>query len=255
MLIEFQDKNVLVVGAAQGIGQCIAAGFAEAGAGVYACDLLEDEVKTIAGQRGKGRITAAFADVTKEHSVIETVKAAAVAGNGRIDALVYVAGGVAGQENQPIENVTLDQWRVVMDINVTGFFLFARAVVPLMKKAGRGRIVSISSRAGLATSLTGIQAYCAGKHAQNGLVMQLGQELAPFNITVNAVAPGFIPSNPASRKQWEGYTPEFQKSFTARLVGGRTGYPSDIANAVMFLASDQAEWISGQILPVMGGPV
>jgi 3-oxoacyl-[acyl-carrier protein] reductase len=85
--------------------------------------------------------------------------------------------------------------------------------------------------------------------------MQLGQDLAPFNITVNAVAPGFLRSSPATRKQWDGYTPEFREAFKARLAGGRIGLPSDIASAVMFLASEQAEWITGQILPVMGGPL
>lgn len=253
MLITFSGKKVLVVGAAYDIGQAIARTFAETGADVYACDIMVDEVKKMAGPCGEGRITAAPVDVTREDSVSETVTAAADGGN--IDVLVYVAGGVAGQVKQPIEDVTLDQWRRVLDVNLTGLFLFSRAVVPIMKKQGKGRIIGISSRAGLATTLTGVQAYCAAKHAQNGLVMQLGQELAPFNITVNAVAPGFLESSPATRKQWAGYTPEFKEAFKARLVGGRTGFPSDIASAVAFLASDQAEWISGQILPVMGGPL
>ncbi|MDL2272513.1 SDR family oxidoreductase, partial [Desulfovibrio sp. OttesenSCG-928-I05] len=252
MQIEFQGKNVLVVGAAQGIGSGIATAFAEAGAAVYACDLLADEVKKLEGPCGKGRISTGFVDVTKEDSVIETV---AVAGKDGLDVLVYVAGGVAGQVDQPIEDVTLDQWRIVMDINLTGFYLFVREAVRIMKKAKKGRIISISSRAGLATSLTGIQSYCAAKHAQIGLVKQFGQELAPFNITVNSIAPGFLLTNPASCAQWESYTPEFRASFTSRLVGGRTGVPSDISNAALFLASEQAEWISGQVLPVMGGPV
>lgn len=254
MLIDFTGKKVLIVGAAFEIGQGIATAFAESGASVYACDLLADEVKKIEGPCGKGTIATGRCDVTSEDSVRETVRAAAGRA-GTIDVLVYVAGGVAGQVKTPIEDVTLEQWKIVLDINVTGVFLFAKHLVPVMKKQGGGRMVTISSRAGLATSLTGVQAYCAAKHAQNGLVMQLGQDLAPFNITVNAVAPGFLRSSPATRKQWDGYTPEFQAAFTSRLVGGRIGLPSDIASAVMFLASDQAEWISGQILPVMGGPL
>ncbi len=253
MLIEFKGKSVLVVGAAFDIGREIAASFAENGARVHACDLLADEVENIAGSHGEGCVSAGFCDVTCEDSVRETVQAAA--GETGVDILIYVAGGVAGQSKTPIEDVTLEQWKTVVDRNLTGLFLFAKYLVPIMKKQGKGRIITISSRAGLATSLTGVQAYCAAKHAQNGLVMQLGQELAPYNITVNAVAPGFLRSSPATRKQWDGYTQEFRDAFAARLVGGRIGKPEDIASAVMFLASDQAEWISGQILPVMGGPL
>ena len=254
MLIEFAGKNVLVVGAAFDIGQCIARTFAEAGASVFACDLLADEVKAIAGPCGKGVIKIGYCDVTSEESVRETVRLAG-GETGNVDVLVYVAGGVAGQVKTPIEDVTLEQWKIIFDINVNGAFLFAKHLVPIMKKQGTGRIITISSGAGLGTSLTGVQAYCSAKHAQHGLVMQLGRELAPFNITVNAVAPGFLRSSPATRKQWDGYTPEFQEAHKALLAGGRIGIPSDIASAVMFLASDQAEWISGQILPVMGGPV
>jgi 3-oxoacyl-[acyl-carrier protein] reductase len=122
-----------------------------------------------------------------------------------------------------------------------------------MKRGKFGRIVNISSGAGLRPSLTGIQAYTASKHALVGLTKQLSFELGPFGVTVNSVAPGFVLSNPATQRQWESYGPEGQ----ARLVEGihtrRLGYPQDIANAVMFLASDAAAWISGQIISVDGG--
>jgi 3-oxoacyl-[acyl-carrier protein] reductase len=253
MLVEFFGKNILVVGAAFDIGQGIAQAFARSGARVYACDVLADEVHKIDGLCGEGEIVTGYVDVLDESSVAKAVTTAS-AGAG-LHALIYVAGGVAGQIKKPIEQVSLTEWRTVLDINVTGLFLCIRAVVPMMKQQKCGRIVAISSRAGLSSSLTGVQAYCAAKHAENGLVKQMGQELAPHNITVNAIAPGFLSSSPATRSQWNSYTPEFQKSFKASLVGGRTGKPEDIASTAIFLASDQAEWITGQILPVTGGPI
>jgi 3-oxoacyl-[acyl-carrier protein] reductase len=254
MLIDFTGKNILVAGAGQGIGKGIARAFAGSGANVHACDILDQEARAIEGACGAGKIAAGHIDVTDEASVAAAVKAASGGGKA-LYGLIYVAGGVAGQVFKPVEQVSLAEWRKVMDINVTGFFLCARAAIPIMKKQKLGRIVAISSRAGLTHSLTGIQAYCATKHAETGLVKQLGYELTSFNITVNAIAPGFLNSNPASKAQWESYTPEFQKSFKASLVGGRTGNPDDIASAALFLASEQAEWITGQTLPVSGGPL
>jgi 3-oxoacyl-[acyl-carrier protein] reductase len=122
-----------------------------------------------------------------------------------------------------------------------------------MKAAGWGRIVNIASGAGLRPSLTGIQAYTAAKHALVGLTKQLSFELGPFGITTNAVAPGFVRSNPATERQWESYGPEGQRRLVEGTHTRRLGTPTDIANAVLFLASDQAGWITGQILSVDGG--
>jgi 3-oxoacyl-[acyl-carrier protein] reductase len=124
-----------------------------------------------------------------------------------------------------------------------------------MKKSGTGRIVTISSRAGLATSLTGIQAYASAKHGQVGLVKQLAQELGPFGITVNSVAPGFMATSPDYQRQWNSYSEEFQRTFPERIAMRRMGKPEDIADAVLFFASDYASWITGQTLPVTGSPL
>ena len=119
--------------------------------------------------------------------------------------------------------------------------------------AGGGRIVNISSGAGLQASLTGIQAYCTTKHAVVGLTRQLAQELGPFNITVNSVAPGFMRTNEATEKQWDSYGPEGQRDLMRRIAMQRLGRPDDIANAVIFFASDLAGFVNGQILQVDGG--
>ena len=120
-------------------------------------------------------------------------------------------------------------------------------------RRGFGRIVNIASGAGLRPSLTGIQAYTAAKHALVGLTKQLSQDFGPHGITCNAVAPGFVRSNPSSERQWQSYGAEGQKRLIEATHTRRTGKAEDIANAVLFLASDQASWITGQILSVDGG--
>jgi 3-oxoacyl-[acyl-carrier protein] reductase len=142
---------------------------------------------------------------------------------------------------------------VIFDVNVTGAFNFSQAAAPAMKAAGGGRIVNISSGAGLGISLTGIQAYAAAKAAQIGLTRQLAHELGPFGITVNNVAPGFVRSNPTTERQWESYGEEGQKRLVDSLALRRLGSADDIAHAVLFFASDYAGWITGQVLSVNGG--
>jgi 3-oxoacyl-[acyl-carrier protein] reductase len=122
-----------------------------------------------------------------------------------------------------------------------------------MKQAGRGRIVNITSGAGLKASLTGIQAYATAKHALVGLTRQLSHELGPHGITVNSVAPGLITSNPASLAQWESYGPEKQAAMLQSTNLRRMGTSQDIANAVLFFASPLADFVTGQILQVDGG--
>jgi 3-oxoacyl-[acyl-carrier protein] reductase len=122
-----------------------------------------------------------------------------------------------------------------------------------MKTAGGGRIVNISSGAGIGVSLTGIQAYASSKAAQIGLTRQLAHELGPWGITVNNIAPGFVRSNPATERQWESYGAEGQRALVERIALKRLGTPDDIAHAVLFFASDFAGWITGQVISVDGG--
>lgn len=250
MNIEFDKQRVIVAGAARGIGRAMALSFAEAGAEVIACDLLVDEVAAYADEAGQGRIVPVALDVTDEAAI-----AALVADlDGPVSVLVYAAGGLRGEVPQPVEQVTRQSWDRIVDANMLGTFLFSKAVVPGMKAAGGGRIVVVTSGAGLKASLTGVQAYCSAKHGAVGFVKQLGLELAPFGITVNSVAPGFMLTSPDAIRQWEGWDEARQTEFRSRLVGQRLGEPQDIADAVLFLASDRASWITGQILPVSGLP-
>ena len=173
--------------------------------------------------------------------------------HGPFDILVHAPGGVCGQVGRPLEDIPEEDWHSILGINMKAAFLLAQAVTPGMKAKGYGRMVMISSGAGIGVSLTGIQAYASAKAGEIGLTRQLAHELGQFGITVNSVAPGFVRSNPTTERQWDSYGEEGQKQLLSRIATRRLGKVDDIANAVAFFASEQAGWISGQVLPVDGG--
>jgi 3-oxoacyl-[acyl-carrier protein] reductase len=152
-----------------------------------------------------------------------------------------------------LEDVEPAAWHSIFAINVDATLYLAQALVPAMKATGWGRIVTISSGAGLRPSLTGIHAYTAAKHALVGLTKQLSLELGQYGITVNSIAPGFVLSNPATQRQWEAYGAEGQAQLISRIHTRRLGAPEDIAAAAAFLSSPEAGWITGHILSVDGG--
>lgn len=257
MDIHFEGRSVLVTGAARGIGRGIVEAFAHCGANVIATDVLTTELAVLSeGIQAKrsGSIETRSLDVTDPAQASALLKEVELRTHA-IDVLVHVAGGVLGQAGKPIESVTDNEWQVIGDVNLRGAFNMIRAAVPGMKKHGRGRIVVISSAAGLGISFTGIQAYAASKAAQLGLVRQLGHELGPFGITVNAIAPGFLRTSPDYERQWASYGPAGQEALIEQIPMRRLGEPEDIAGAALFLASDFASWITGQVLPVTGGPI
>ena len=254
MNVAFSGKTAIVTGAAHGFGRAISLALAERGARVWACDVVEDEVfetATLSAARG-GTCVARVVDVTDKRAVDAFVGEAS-SGSGRVDILVNNAGGVLGQVGRPLEEVSQKDWQTIFDVNVTGAFLCSQAVTPGMKAARYGRIVNISSGAGLGVSLTGIQAYASAKAAQIGLTRQLAHELGPWGITVNNIAPGFVRSNPATERQWESYGEEGQRALVDRIALKRLGTPDDIAYGVLFFASDYAGWVTGQVLSIDGG--
>ncbi len=251
---DFRHKTVLVTGAAHGFGRAIALAFAERGANVWGCDVLDDELantQRLASDLA-GSVTVRIVDVTDKEAVSAFV-AEAQRATERLDVLVNNAGGVLGQVGRPLEEISEMDWQRIFAVNVDGAFYTAQAVAPAMKAARVGRIVNISSGAGLGISLTGIQAYAAAKAAQIGLTRQLAHELGPFNITVNNVAPGFVRSNPTTERQWASYGTEGQQQLVEKIALRRLGTPDDIAYAVLFFASEGAGWVTGQVLSVDGG--
>jgi 3-oxoacyl-[acyl-carrier protein] reductase len=226
---ELAGRTAVVTGTAHGIGAAIAQALADDGAAVNGVD------KDVA-------------DLTSPGAVREFFAAA-----GPVDILVNNAGGVVGQVGRPLEEVTDDDWGQVVDANLTSTFLCTRAVVPAMKERRWGRIVNISSGAGRTVSLTGIQAYASAKAAQIGFTRQMAHELGPFGITVNCIAPGFILSNPTTRRQWESYGPAGQEALVAGIAMRRLGTPEDIANGVQFFAAERSSWVTGQTISIDGG--
>ncbi len=251
MKIAFDGQRVIVTGAGHGFGRAISKAFADAGA----------DGLGLRPQRRRSRRDpeAVRQDLRGAHArrVGPRRRHRLRRGSSRrrrpIDVLVNNAGGVRGQVGRPIEEISEQDWHTIFDVNVTGAFYFAQAVAPGMKQEKRGRIINISSRAGLEISLTGIQAYASAKAAQIGLTRQLAHELGPWGITVNNVAPGFVRSNPTTERQWESYGEAGQRKLVESIALKRLGAPEDIAHAVMFFASDYAGWITGQVLSVDGG--
>ncbi|WP_375457723.1 SDR family NAD(P)-dependent oxidoreductase [uncultured Enterovirga sp.] len=249
MDIRLHDRVVLISGAAQGIGRAMALVFKAAGATIHLTDLDEAGVAAAGASLSAPAHACDLSDRAAAHALVRKIAEA----EGRLDILALAAGGVRGQVGRPIEEITEEDWRSLFQANVDGAFWLSQAASPHLKRSGWGRIVMIASGAGLRPSLTGIQAYAAAKHAVVGLVRQLSWELAPHGTTVNGVAPGLILTNPATHEQWESYGPEGRQRILDGLHTRRLGSAEDIATAALFLASEQAGWITGQILSVDGG--
>jgi 3-oxoacyl-[acyl-carrier protein] reductase len=245
----------IVTGGAHGIGRAISVELAREGASVWVCDVLERELaetRRAVGERAEGPCRTAVVDVTDPRRVAEFVGQVATT-EDRIDVLVNCAGGVLGQTMRPVEEVSDEDWRAIFAVNLDGAFHLTRAVAPAMKARRRGSIVNISSGAGRSYSLTGIQAYASAKAALIGLTRQTARELGEFGIRVNCVAPGFVRSNPASERQWQAMGEAGQRRLLESIALRRIGEPEDIARAVVFFASDDARYVTGQTISVDGG--
>jgi NAD(P)-dependent dehydrogenase (short-subunit alcohol dehydrogenase family) len=247
--MELNGKTAVITGAGRGIGEGIALAVARAGANIVVNDMNLDNANAVvkAIESSGGRALAVKADVTKK-AEIDAMVAATVTKFGSVDILV----NNAGIESQPmlLKDIPEANWDRILGVNLKGVFLCCQAVIPIMMKQNRGRIINISSLAGRRMTFFGSADYTASKHGAVGLTQHLAWELADSHITVNAVCPGSTLTPLAEQST----TPEYREIVTKRLIPlGRWCTPDDIAGAVIYFASDRADMVTGQLLDVDGG--
>jgi NAD(P)-dependent dehydrogenase (short-subunit alcohol dehydrogenase family) len=246
-----KDKVAVVTGAASGIGQATAERFANEGAAVVICDLNEEALRGVAKciKWGGGTVTALTADVSVESDVI-TVVESALDKYSRVDILVNNAGIIG--EMTSLGGMTAEGWRKVFDVNLLGAVFATKHVAPHMQERRAGSIVNVSSVAGIRSG-AGPNAYSASKAALINFTQTCACDLGGFNVRVNAVCPGLIETG-MTRPVFD-YARAGGKAdkLGSRCELRRYGLPEEIANAIVFLASDEAGYITGQALPVDGG--
>lgn len=242
--MQFKDKVAIITGAASGLGEKIALTLSEKGSQVVLVDINENDLQAlkIKIEREGGKVIAVPTDVSKSREVDRMVRDT-IEAFGKIDILVNCAG-IA--RDAFLQKMTDEAWNEVISVNLSGTFYCCRGVIPHMMAQRTGKIINISSAAYLGN--IGIANYGASKAGVLSLTRVLALEAARYGINVNAIAPGFI-DTPLSRK----YPEKIRERFISSIPLERVGLPEDIANAVIFLASDQASYITGQTLFVCGG--
>ena len=244
--MRLQDRVAIVTGAAQGIGLGVARALAREGARVAACDLNSSALESLMSQvRSSGGQALALAMDVRRKDQIQRAVDQVLDTWGKIDLLVNNAGIY---EVLPVEEISEEQWDRMLAINLKGTFLCCQAVIPAMKRQGSGCIVSMASSAGKTGGTLAGAHYSVSKAGIICLTKQLARELGPHGITVNAVAPGRI-DTPMIHQASD----EENEVFRLRTPLGRLGTPEDVAGAVVFLASTEASFITGEILDVNGG--
>jgi 3-oxoacyl-[acyl-carrier protein] reductase len=246
--VRFENQIAIVTGAGRGIGHAIAVRLANEGALVASVSRSEANAKRTADEINAARADGAkaYAVDVADHAAVQKVGARILEDFGKIDILVNNAGvtrdGLAMR-------MSVEDWDAVINTNLRGAFNFTQSIVRAMIKQRSGRIINITSVIGLIGN-AGQTNYAASKAGLIGLTKSLARELASRNITVNAVAPGFITTDMTA-----GLSDEIKKTIQSQIPLGKTGGPEDIANAVAFLASAEASYITGQVLCVDGGMV
>jgi len=239
------DRVAIVTGASRGIGRVIALALATQGAKVVAsarnAEVLETLIAEIKAQGGDA--VAVAGDVALDVDANNLINQA-VATYGRIDILVNNAGIT---RDGLLLRMKSEDWDAVLDTNLKGAFLCTRAAAKIMSKQRFGRIINMSSVVGEMGN-SGQANYCASKAGLIGLTKSVARELARRNVTVNAITPGFIVTD-----MTENMTDKAREAMTEQIPLGRLGESADVANAVLFLASDQSSYITGQVLGVNGG--
>ena len=244
---KLHDHVAIVTGAAQGMGAAIAGRLAAEGAKVVLSDINTEKVAGVAERINAAIEDSALAmrtDVTKEDEVADMVEMT-IAHYGTVDILVNNAGILYPTR---IDNVTKAEWDEVLDVNLNGSFLCSKAVLPIMQANNFGRIVNMSSSAGRSVSTLGGVHYTAAKAGVLGLTRGMAKEVAPSGITVNAICPGLIDTEMAR----ENCSPEQLRAYEESFPIPRLGTPDEVAQLIVFLATDAA-YITGASIDINGG--
>jgi len=253
--MRFTGKVALITAAGSGIGRASAEIIGREGGTVVAVDLDKAALESLAGtvRAAGGTAHAVPADGLEAAQVGDVVRRT-VDTHGRIDILVNAIGGstIIGRPAAPVEELTLDEWQKLLHFNLTGTFLFTQAVVPVMKRQRAGKIVNISSIAGRGKSPSSSSAYAAAKGGIIALTRKLSLELGPYGVTVNAIAPSLTLS-PRLRPRWDRMTAEEKAREVERTPLRRVAEPVDQARVICFLASSDADFVTGVTIDVTGG--
>ena len=244
----FSGKVAIVTGAGRGMGKATALTLAGEGASIVVNDVRREWAEAVSGeiQAAGGQAMTYVADVSDEAQVQAMVDST-VERFGTVDILVNNAGIL--RATTPVEAIPLDEWELMMAINVRGVFLCTKAVLPIMKAQRYGKIVNVSSSAGRSTSTFGGAHYTTSKAAVLGLSRHTAREYAPYNINVNAVAPGSMDTEMVR----EMSTPEHMESERQKIPLRRLGTPQDEADLVAFLCSEESSYITGATIDINGG--
>jgi 3-oxoacyl-[acyl-carrier protein] reductase len=242
------SRVAIVTGAASGFGAEISRHYIAEGAKVVVADMNEQGAKAVAAELGDSAI-AVNCDVSKSAD-IDNLVAAAIAQFGKVDIVVNNAGYT--HKNRPLLEVDEATFDRMFDVNVKSIFLMTHAIVPEMRKNGKGVIINIGSVSGIRPR-PGLVWYSASKAAANLMSKAMAVELGPDNIRVNAICPVMSPTGMIADFMGMPDTPENRSKFIGNIPLGRLATPTDIAKAAVYLASDQADFITGVELPVDGG--
>lgn len=245
--MRLQDKVAMVTGAARGLGKTFATALAGEGAKVVALDIVDPDETVGAITASGGSALGARADVTLEDDCQRAARET-VAAFGRIDILINNAAIIYGIKRKPFYEIDPAEWDRVMSVNVKGAWLCTRAVFPYMRRQGKGKIVNLSSETCF-TGSRGFVHYVTSKAGVVGLTRSMAVELGPHNITINALAPGYTDSE--STRSID----DVAKYDVSRTPMGRLQQPRDLIGALLFLSSDDSDFVTGQTILVDGGRV